>query len=242
MYTYGSCYSHNIFSHKLLKPFLTHANRGEIAVRILTAARELDICAVAVYTEKDASHVSHADEAVKLTNLASYMDVDQLVEVCKNHQIDAVHPGYGFLSESPELASRLEEAGIAFIGPSAEMLRATGDKLSARNLAEECGVPVLPALRNPTKDFQSIAVFADEVGYPIMLKAVDGGGGRGIRLVNRREELEPNFKRAQAESPSNNIFAEKAVIEGWRHVEVQILGDGQTVRHFWERECSLQRK
>lgn len=211
-------------------------------MRILSAARELDICAIAVYTEHDISHISYADEAVQLRNPASYLDVDEIVTVCTKHKIDAVHPGYGFLSESAELAKRLERQGIMFVGPTADVLSLTGDKLQARKLAEECGVPILPGLRAPTTEFSSVATFADQFGYPVMLKAVDGGGGRGIRLVQSHRELEAAFKRAQAESPSNRIFAEKAAVSGWRHVEVQILGDGRQVRHFWERECSLQRK
>lgn len=155
-----------------------------------------------------------------------------------------MHPGYGFLSESAAFVSALSSAQIQFIGPSASILDSTGDKLSARQLAEDAGVPVLPALREPTKDVGEVRAFAgrENVGWPVMLKAVDGGGGRGIRLVRGEEELEGAFRRAQAESPSRSIFAEKALVEGCRHVEVQIVGDGREVRHVWERECSIQRR
>lgn len=186
--------------------------------------------------------MSHANEAIALSSTAAFMNVDSLVEICKQSRIDAVHPGYGFLSESPDFAIALEAAGVKFIGPSADILRKTGDKLSARQLAEEAYVPVLPALREPTKDFEEVSEFGRKVGWPIMLKAVDGGGGRGIRLVQEEKELEAMFQRAQAESPSKSIFAEKALVDGCRHVEVQILGDGKEVRHFWERECSIQRR
>jgi pyruvate carboxylase len=137
----------------------------------------------------------------------------------------------------------MSEVGVQVIGPGEGVLRRTGDKLAARVLAEECGVPVLPALAESTSDFEVVRAFAEEVGLPIMVKAVDGGGGRGIRLVRKMEDLEGLVKRAVEESPSKRVFAEKAVVDGWRHVEVQVLGDGRgVVRHLWERECSLQRR
>ncbi|KAI3399578.1 hypothetical protein diail_6217 [Diaporthe ilicicola] len=219
------------------------ANRGEIAVRILSSARELGLHTTAVWTEDDDAHVAHAHEAVRLPSAASYMDVSHLVSVCKEHHVDLVHPGYGFLSESPEFCQQLERAGIVFVGPGPDLLARTGDKLSARKLAEECGVPVLPALTEPIDDVGTLRAFAEDVGLPIMIKAVDGGGGRGIRLVRHGEDLESNFRRAMNESPTRRIFAEKAAVDGFRHIEVQIIGDGQgNVRHFWERECSIQRR
>lgn len=154
-----------------------------------------------------------------------------------------MHPGYGFLSESAELSEQLAAAGITFIGPSPGILRQTGDKLSARNLAEVCGVPVLPALDKPVEDLGTLKNFTKDVGLPVMIKAVDGGGGRGIRLVQHEKDLESNFRLALHESPSRQVFAEKAALKGFRHIEVQILGDGMgNVRHFWERECSIQRR
>lgn len=219
------------------------ANRGEIAVRVLSSARELGLHTIAVWTEGDDAHVSHAHEAVQLPSVSSYTEPSHLVSLCIEHRVDLVHPGYGFLSESPEFCQQLREAGIVFVGPSADLLTRTGDKLSARRLAEECGVPVLPALAEAVGDVEALRVFADDVGFPIMIKAVDGGGGRGIRLVRRREDLESGFRRAVNESPSNKVFAEKAAVDGFRHVEVQILGDAEgNIRHFWERECSIQRR
>lgn len=154
-----------------------------------------------------------------------------------------MHPGYGFLSENAAFATAMREAGVEVIGPGPEILERTGDKLAARVLAEENGVPVLPALVMPTSDVEDVRRFAEEVGLPVMVKAVDGGGGRGIRLVREMEELEGLVRRAVEESPQRLVFAEKAAVEGWRHVEVQVLGDGVGgVRHLWERECSIQRR
>jgi pyruvate carboxylase len=136
-----------------------------------------------------------------------------------------------------------DEAGALVIGPGPHILSRTGDKLQARILAEECHVPVLPALRSPTNEMSELRKFASSVGYPIIIKAVDGGGGRGIRIVRKDEDLTSLAKRALQESPSENVFAEKAAIDGYRHVEVQIIGDGRgNVRHLWERECSIQRR
>lgn len=171
------------------------------------------------------------------------MDSSHLVSVCKKHHVDVVHPGYGFLSESPEFCRRLGDAGITFVGPNADLLIRTGDKLSARKLAEECGVPALPALAEPVDDLGALRTFANDVGFPIMIKAVDGGGGRGIRLVHREDDLESSFRRAVNESPSGKVFAEKAAVDDFRHIEVQIIGDGKgNIRHLWERECSIQRR
>lgn len=166
-----------------------------------------------------------------------------IVSLAKEHSIDAVHPGYGFLSESPDLAARMVEAGIMVIGPGADILARTGDKLQARLLAEECNVPVLPALASPTSSVDEVKRFASTNGLPIMVKAVDGGGGRGIRLIRRMDDLHGFVTRAIEESPSRSVFAEKAAVDGFRHIEVQIIGDSDgNVRHLWERECSIQRR
>ncbi|KAG8168371.1 hypothetical protein KVR01_001120 [Diaporthe batatas] len=219
------------------------ANRGEIAVRILSSARELGLHTIAVWTEGDDAHIAHAHEAVQLPSVSSYTETSYLVSLCLEHRVDFVHPGYGFLSESPDFCQQLKAAGIAFVGPGADLLTRTGDKLSARRLAEECGVPVLPALTEAVGDSETLRIFAKDVDFPIMIKAVDGGGGRGIRLVRREGDLESSFRRAVNESPSNQVFAEKAALDDFRHIEVQIVGDTNgNVLHFWERECSIQRR
>lgn len=224
--------------HKLLV-----INRGEIAARILSSARELGIETYAAYTDNDVSHTYNAAHAIKLKSPASYMDVSEVVDVATRHGIDAVHPGYGFLSESSELARRMAEANVMVVGPGAENLDRTGDKLRARVFAEECGVPVLPAFTRPTGDVEEVRAFASQNGLPIMVKAVDGGGGRGIRLIRSMDDLKSLVTRAIEESPSKQVFAEKAAMDGYRHVEVQIVGDGKgNVMHFWERECSIQRR
>ncbi|TKA47023.1 hypothetical protein B0A54_02501, partial [Friedmanniomyces endolithicus] len=227
---------------RLIKRLLV-ANRGEIAVRILSSARELDIETFALYTENDINHTFNAAHAIRLRSPASYMDIDELLDIVKQQNIDAVHPGYGFLSESPELARRMAEIDVIVVGPGSDNLERTGDKLRARLLAVECQVPVLPALTEPTGRVDAIQLFVEKVGLPVMVKAVDGGGGRGIRLIHTLEDLPSLVERAIAESPSRMVFAEKAAIDGFRHVEVQIMGDGQgKIMHLWERECSIQRR
>ena len=215
---------------------------GEIAIRVLDAARELDIYTIAIYIAPDTSHISHAQEAVRLPDVSGFLDISQIVRICRDYNVDAVHPGYGFLSESSEFARQLSSANIVFVGPDADILLLTGDKLKAKELAECCGVPVIPALKAATNDVSDILEFGRSVGWPIMIKAIDGGGGRGIRLARSELGVDEAYRRAVAESPSGKVFAEKAVMDGWRHIEVQILGDGTNVRHFWERECSIQRR
>lgn len=172
------------------------------------------------------------------------MDIVALIEIARKHEIDAVHPGYGFLSESADFARRMrEEADVLVVGPGWEILETTGDKLRAKELASKCNVPISPSLLKPTSSPEEVARFANEVGFPIMVKAVDGGGGRGIRLVRDHSTLKPAVTRAVEESPSKKVFAEKAAVDGFRHVEVQIIGDGYgNVTHLWERECSIQRR
>ncbi|KAG2416180.1 hypothetical protein HFD88_007373 [Aspergillus terreus] len=222
------------------------ANRGEIAVRILQAAREVSpsLETFALYTEDDRSHcdLGRPHHALHVPSAAAYLDIALLVELARQHKIDTIHPGYGFLSESAEFASRMQEAGITVIGPGPGTLARTGDKLQAKQLAMECKVPVLPAMERPTADATEIRAFARRVGYPVMIKAVDGGGGRGIRLVRRDEELENAVRGAMGESPSQTVFVEKAAVDGYHHIEVQVVGDGTDVRHLWERDCSVQRR
>ncbi|KAL2844596.1 hypothetical protein BJY01DRAFT_263887 [Aspergillus pseudoustus] len=220
------------------------ANRGEIAVRILQATRETcpSIQTFALYTEDDRSHcdIGRPHRALQITS-DGYLDIDLLVRLAQQHAIDAIHPGYGFLSESAEFAKRMQDAGITVIGPGWEILDRTGDKLKAKQLAQENNVPVLPTL-DASADVKRIKDFADNVGYPIMIKAVDGGGGRGIRLVRQDEELESAVRASTAESPSKTVFVEKAAVDGFHHLEIQIVGDGIDVRHLWERDCSVQRR
>ncbi|EGC49616.1 carboxylase:pyruvate/acetyl-CoA/propionyl-CoA [Histoplasma capsulatum var. duboisii H88] len=215
------------------------ANRGEIAVRILQAARELpNIETFALYTADDRSHcdLGAPHHAVALPSPSSYMDIALLVQLAREHSIDTIHPGYGFLSESAEFAQRMwEEAVVEVISPGWEVLARTGDKLQAKMLAEACRVPILKAMKTPTSDIGLIRQFVAEVGYPVMVKAVDGGGGRGIRFSA--------IDRATGESPSKKVFVEKAAVGGFHHVEVQVVGDGTgEVRHLWERDCSVQRR
>ncbi|KAF2720131.1 hypothetical protein K431DRAFT_249992 [Polychaeton citri CBS 116435] len=219
------------------------ANRGEIATRIISSARELDIETYALYTDNDVGHTYNASHAVRLSSPAAYMSIEELLAIVRGHNIDAVHPGYGFLSESSQLVSCMEDADVMVVGPGAEILARTADKLEARRLAEACSVPVLPALASPTGSIEEIKAFASRNGLPIMIKAVDGGGGRGIRLVQTQDDIQRLAKRAIEESPSKQVFAESAAIGNYRHVEVQIIGDGNgNVVHLWERECSIQRR
>ncbi|KAL2851733.1 carbamoyl-phosphate synthase L chain, ATP binding domain-containing protein [Aspergillus pseudodeflectus] len=220
------------------------ANRGEIAVRILQATRETfpSIETFALYTEDDRSHcdIGRPHRALQITS-DGYLDIDLLVRLAQQHAIDAIHPGYGFLSESAEFSKRMQDVGVTVIGPGWEVLNRTGDKLKAKQLAQENHVPVLPALDAST-DVQRIKEFAHAVGYPIMIKAVDGGGGRGIRLVRGDDELESAARASTAESPTKTVFVEKAAVNGFHHVEIQIVGDGTDVQHLWERDCSIQRR
>ncbi|KAK6844218.1 hypothetical protein PG995_014328 [Apiospora arundinis] len=218
------------------------ANRGEITTRIIQAARESSLETFALVTANDRSHAQHAHHVLELPSPASYSDIALLVDLARKHGIDIVHPGYGFLSESAEFARCMwHDAGAVVIGPGEEILAQTGDKLAAKALAQRCGVPTLPASARPTGDHGDVLQFARAVGFPVMVKAVDGGGGKGIRLVPNEALLSGLVARAVAESPSRQVFAEKAAVDGFRHVEVQIVGDGRgKVRHLWERECSIQ--
>lgn len=216
-------------------------------MRILQAARELSpgIELFALYTSDDRSHcdIGRPHHALDISSVGAYLDIALLVDLVKRHSIDFVHPGYGFLSESAEFAQRMwEDAGATVIGPGWETLARTGNKLQAKHLAEQCGVPVLKALTQPTANINEIRSFAQQVGYPVMIKAVDGGGGRGIRLVRSNEELGNAVDRAIGESPSRSVFVEKAAVDGFHHVEVQVVGDGTEVGHLWERDCSVQRR
>lgn len=220
------------------------ANRGEIAARVVSAARELDIETVTLYSPSDENHTSNSTRRVQLSSPSSYLDVSELIRIAKEHKVDAVHPGYGFLSESPAFCRRMwKEAGVLVVGPGWDILERTGDKLAAKALAHEVGVPVLEATDGAVDVTGAESFMKSLGGRPVMLKAVDGGGGRGIRIVRTLEGLPRLARLATAESPSKQIFVERAAIDGFRHIEVQIIGDGTgSVRHLWERECSIQRR
>ncbi len=226
------------------------ANRGEIAVRVIRAARELGIHTIQAHSEADADMlaVRMADEAVCIGPAAardSYLDVDRVVAAAQKAGADAVHPGYGFLSESPRFARALEAAGITYVGPSADTIERMGDKVAARQAAEAAGTPVVPGSKGRIEGVDEAAQVAAQVGYPVMIKAAAGGGGRGIRIADTEDELRKLAPQAQAEAQAafgdGGLYLERAVRDP-RHIEVQILGDGRRAVHCFERECSLQRR
>ena len=228
------------------------ANRGEIAIRIMRAANEMGKRTVAVFAEEDklGLHRFKADEAYRIGEglgpVAAYLSIDEIIRVAKKSGADAIHPGYGLLSENPELVDACEANGITFIGPRAATMRALGDKASARKVAIEAGVPVIPATEVLGDDMDLIRKQADEIGYPMMLKASWGGGGRGMRPINSPDELEEKARegRREAEAAFGNGegYLEKMIIRA-RHVEVQILGDTHgNMYHLFERDCSVQRR
>ena len=227
------------------------ANRGEIALRIIRACRELGIRSVAVYSDADrlSPHVLAADEAYRIgppPSAESYLRADVLVETALRAGCDAIHPGYGFLAERAHFAAAVEQAGLAFIGPPAEAITAMGDKTEARRRMIAAGVPVVPGTAEPLPDAARAAVAAREIGFPVLLKAAAGGGGKGMRVVRTPEELPRAFEAAGNEARSafgdDSIYIEK-YLEGPRHIEVQILADAHgNVVHLGERECSIQRR
>jgi acetyl/propionyl-CoA carboxylase alpha subunit len=226
------------------------ANRGEIAIRIARSAAEASIRAHTIFSEDDeqSAHVSKADEAHRLTGTgpAAYLDAEQIIRIALAARCEAVHPGYGFLSESADFAARCEAAGLRFVGPSPDVLRALGDKGSARSLALRCGVPILRGTNGPTSIGEARGFFDSLGGSAIMIKAIAGGGGRGIRPVRSVGELESVFERCRSEAlqafGNGDLYVEE-VSPRARHIEVQVIGDATgAVTHLWERECSLQRQ
>jgi acetyl-CoA carboxylase biotin carboxylase subunit len=227
------------------------ANRGEIAVRVARACRELNASPVVVYSEADAAalHVRLADEAYLLgpaPSAESYLRIDRIIEVARACGAEAIHPGYGFLSENAEFARACERAGIVFVGPPAEAMELMGSKTNARRAALEAGAPVVPGTTEPLKSFDDARETAGRVGYPVMLKAAAGGGGKGMRLVANEGELQSAFDTARSEAQAafgdSSVYIEKAV-ERPRHIEIQVFADrhGNCV-HLGERECSIQRR
>jgi len=234
----------------LLKKVLI-ANRGEIAIRVIRALRELEITSIAVYSDsdKDSLHVLYADVAYPLPGdkaIDTYMNIEKIVRLAKNVGADAVHPGYGFLSEKEEFARACEEAGIVFIGPESKVIGLMGNKIAARKLMIASGVPVVPGTEDAVCDPEKAREIAAAIGYPAIIKAAAGGGGVGMRIVQKEEELADMLDRAQQQAGSvfgdASVFIEK-YIENPRHIEFQLLADkfGNVV-HLGERECSIQRR
>jgi acetyl-CoA carboxylase biotin carboxylase subunit len=227
------------------------ANRGEIALRIIQACRELGVQTVAVYStaDRDSLHVTYADEDVCIgppPSAASYLNISSLISAAEITGADAVHPGYGFLAENAHFAEVLSECRLAWIGPRPEVIRTMGDKAKARQTAAAAGVPVLPGSREPLDDAGHAGRLAAEVGYPVILKAAAGGGGRGMRIVRGAEEMAGQFGTAGEEAEKafadRRIYLEKYLVEP-RHIEFQVFGDHHgTVIHLGERECSIQRR
>jgi len=227
------------------------ANRGEIAIRVMRSCREMGIISVAVFSEADrkSMHVRYADEAYFIgpsPSNESYLVIDKIIETAKKCAADAIHPGYGFLSENADFSKRCEDEGIVFIGPSPHSISTMGDKLTARKSMIESGVPVVPGTSEELKDVNDVSKIAHKVGLPVMIKASAGGGGKGMRLVYKEEELLDAVRAAKSEARTafgdERIYIEK-YIESPHHIEFQILGDkhGNTV-HLFERECSVQRR
>ncbi|MER9345646.1 acetyl-CoA carboxylase biotin carboxylase subunit [Mesorhizobium sp. M0227] len=233
----------------MLKKLLV-ANRGEIAVRIIRAAQDLGIATVAVYSAADAEslHVQLADEAVNIGPPAakkSYLNVEAILKAARDTGCDSVHPGYGFLAENAAFSDAVTGAGLVFVGPSGDAIRMMGDKVSARSAAAAAGVPVVPGSAGRVEGLKAGHEVLTATGFPVMIKAAAGGGGRGIRIANSLAEFEQAFPQAEAEALAafgdGGLYMEK-VIGKARHIEVQVLADGSDAIHCYERECSLQRR
>ena len=227
------------------------ANRGEIALRVMRTARHMGIKVVAIYSEADrnAPHVRYADEAICVgppPSKDSYLRGDHIIKLAKAHQVDAIHPGYGFLSENAAFAKAVEENGITFIGPSPHSIEIMGSKLAAKEAVKAYDIPMVPGIDEAVTDIQLAKEIAEQIGYPILIKASAGGGGKGMRIVEKADELAEQMQRAISEATSafgdGSVFIEKYIASP-RHIEIQVLADsfGNTV-HLFERECSIQRR
>jgi pyruvate carboxylase len=238
----------------LLKRFkrVLVANRGEIAIRIFRACKELGITTVAIYSNEDKRSLfrTKADESYMIGKnkgpVEAYLDIDEIIDIALKKNVDAIHPGYGFLSENPELAKKCKEAGIEFIGPTSDMMEMLGDKIKSKIVAEKAGVPTIPGVQESIKTEEEALKFAKVCGYPVMIKAADGGGGRGMRIVREEKDLIESYNSAKNESRkafgSEKIYIEK-YIENPKHIEVQVLGDKYgNIVHLYERDCSIQRR
>ncbi|MDU0286792.1 acetyl-CoA carboxylase biotin carboxylase subunit [Staphylococcus pseudintermedius] len=227
------------------------ANRGEIAVRIIRALRELKMESVAIYAvgDENSLHVKLADQAVcigQANPLDSYLNIRKILAAAEITKANAIHPGYGFLSESPVFAEKVENEGLYFIGPTKKTMQRMGDKITARQTVDEAGVPIIPGSKSSVESVDEIKALAEEIGYPLVIKAASGGGGKGIRIVKEESQLERAFKEAKSEGNKyfndDRVYVE-AFIPVAKHVEVQVLGDGQSrYIHLGERDCSVQRK
>ena len=228
------------------------ANRGEIAIRIFRACHDLGIHTVAIYSNEDTYSLfrTKADEAYlvgeKKSPLGAYLDIPGIIGLAKRRGVTAIHPGYGFLSENADFARACEENGILFIGPSAKVLGQMGDKLSAKEIALACGVPIIPGCTEPLRDAEDAVEKAVSFGFPVILKAAAGGGGRGMRRCDSPEEVRTAYELVHSEAEKafgcGDIFMEKYLVEP-KHIEVQVLGDEEgNVVHLFERDCSLQRR
>ncbi|EGQ2747997.1 acetyl-CoA carboxylase biotin carboxylase subunit [Staphylococcus pseudintermedius] len=227
------------------------ANRGEIAVRIIRALRELKMESVAIYAvgDENSLHVKLADQAVcigQANPLDSYLNIRKILAAAEITKANAIHPGYGFLSESPVFAEKVENEGLYFIGPTKKTMQRMGDKITARQTVDKAGVPIIPGSKSSVESVDEIKALAEEIGYPLVIKAASGGGGKGIRIVKEESQLERAFKEAKSEGNKyfndDRVYVE-AFIPVAKHVEVQVLGDGQSQYiHLGERDCSVQRK
>ncbi|TQS73125.1 acetyl-CoA carboxylase biotin carboxylase subunit [Rhodobacteraceae bacterium] len=227
------------------------ANRGEIALRVIRACREMGIASVAVHStaDSDAMHVRMADESVCIgpnSSTESYLKVSQIIAACEVTGAQAIHPGYGFLSENAAFVQALEDHDIAFIGPSAEHIRMMGDKITAKETAKALGIPVVPGSAGGVADFETARSVAEEMGFPVIIKATAGGGGRGMKVATSLDDLEVAFRTARSEAKSNfgndEVYIEK-YLQKPRHIEIQVFGDGKGRGvHLGERDCSLQRR
>ena len=227
------------------------ANRGEIAIRVMRTAKEMGIKTVAIYSDADSAspHVAYADEAVNVgppASSESYLNTKRILDVCKELNVDAIHPGYGFLSENSGFAKQVEDHGITFIGPSTHAIEVMGDKLAAKNAVAKYDIPMVPGVNHAITEVEEAKSIANEIGYPVLIKASAGGGGKGMRVVEQAEELESQMLRAMSEAKSafgdSSVFVEK-YISSPRHIEIQILGDQHgNILYLFERECSIQRR
>ena len=228
------------------------ANRGEIAIRVYRALNELGIQTIGIYSKEDKYSLfrTKADESYELDRtkgaIEAYLDIQGIIKIAKEKGADAIHPGYGFLSENSDFAQACADNGIVFIGPDKASMDAMGDKISSKKMALECNVPIIPGIDHALKDEDEAVEVARQIGYPVMLKASNGGGGRGMRIVNREADMLKEYNEARTESlkafGSEQIFIEK-YLKAPKHVEVQILGDQYgNIVHLFDRDCSVQRR